>query len=560
MNNTSELSKYSESNVGFDNVDSSKMFRVYFDETTRKFRIITSSRDVFELLKKNFTTANKNAFFINNYGYNVSDEVSIINDFGFFPVGMVFEILEYIKLTYGTLSCVYMSQKCKDYVWDYLLPLRSVKEKLLHDPNFKVLNISDDSGKNAKLLSEGKNPYKLRDYQENAIKALMFDGCGRGIVELPTSSGKSFLIANFIYNLQKFYKSSLKVLIFVPNRLLVDQMYGDLLEYGFNEDEITKLAGGIKKSERQYDPNASVIISNRDYTFKNKDKLPKIDVLFTDEVHQVAPKSWTLDFIENLDCKIKVGCSGTVPREKFHRWTLTGAFGKTVYSEAITDLQNRGFITKINLKYISIIDENVENNRNYLFNLNSNRKYNPNHPEDVMFDEAYKQELEYIKSNYEDLYVPVFEEIKKLNRNVLVLFDKIEFGSSVYNLAKDQNLRGSNIMYIDGSTEMKERELVKQELEKSDNNILFANVQIMGTGVSINNIDNLVFMFSSKSAPRVIQSIGRVLRKHKDKEIANVLDINFNFKYSQKHFSERKSMYRQVYHKTNPDEIKTIRI
>ena len=228
MNNMTELSKYSESNVGFDNVDSSKMFRIYFDETTRKFRIITSSRDVFELLKKNFTTANKNAFFINNYGYNVSDEVSIINDFGFFPVGMVFEILEYIKLTYGTLSCVYMSQKCKDYVWDYLLPLRSVKEKLLHDPNFKVLNISDDSGKNTKLLSEGKNQYKLRDYQENAIKALILDGCGRGIVELPTSSGKSFLIANFIYNLQKFYKSSLKVLIFVPNRLLVDQMYGDL--------------------------------------------------------------------------------------------------------------------------------------------------------------------------------------------------------------------------------------------------------------------------------------------------------------------------------------------
>ena len=86
---------------------------------------------------------------------------------------------------------------------------------------FEIANISDDSGRNTELKAAGTPEYKYRDYQESAVKSLIFNGYGRGLIEIPTAGGKSFILANFVWNLKKYFDSSWKTLILVPNKQLV---------------------------------------------------------------------------------------------------------------------------------------------------------------------------------------------------------------------------------------------------------------------------------------------------------------------------------------------------
>lgn len=82
-------------------------------------------------------------------------------------------------------------------------------------------NVSDDLGRNSELEREGKQRYEFRDYQENAVKALLCAGHGRGMIEIPTAGGKSFILANFIWNIMKNVDRNAKSLILVPNVQLV---------------------------------------------------------------------------------------------------------------------------------------------------------------------------------------------------------------------------------------------------------------------------------------------------------------------------------------------------
>lgn len=88
--------------------------------------------------------------------------------------------------------------------------------------DWKIANISDDTGRNAERRREGKPEYVFRDYQENSVKQLLLKGYGRGLIEIPTAGGKSFILANFCWNLHKQYDRNLKYLILVPNKQLVN--------------------------------------------------------------------------------------------------------------------------------------------------------------------------------------------------------------------------------------------------------------------------------------------------------------------------------------------------
>jgi superfamily II DNA or RNA helicase len=158
---------------------------------------------------------------------------------------------------------------------------------------------------------------------------------------------------------------------------------------------LTRFTAGMKGKDA-YNPDAQIVIGNRQYIFKNRDRLKKVDVLIVDEVHTAAATS-TEDFINSLNCKIKVGCSGTLPRDKHAKWKLEGMFGKTVYTEDITSLQERGYISKLKITLLKIKDNVVAADKNILFNLETTRKYRPDEfgNSDILFDEAYKAEHEY---------------------------------------------------------------------------------------------------------------------------------------------------------------------
>lgn len=100
---------------------------------------------------------------------------------------------------------------------------------------------------------------------------------------------------------------------------------------------------------------AEIVVANRQYVFKHADELPEFEALICDEAHTCVAES-TAAFVERLPAKIKIGCSGTLPREKHLAWQLEGMFGRTVSVEEITDLQKAGFISKLKITLLQITD------------------------------------------------------------------------------------------------------------------------------------------------------------------------------------------------------------
>jgi superfamily II DNA or RNA helicase len=235
-------------------------------------------------------------------------------------------------------------------------------------------------------------------------------------------------------------------------------------------------------------------------------------------------------------------------------------FGKIVHSEEITKLQDKGFISKLKLYQLKIIDTEVENNRNYLFHTKSFKKYQPdeNGYSEIPFNAAHDAEHDYYEKHYKDLYYPALEYVSKFDENTLILFDRIEFGKRLTEIAP-LIFKNKKIHYIDGSISVKERMEIVKEMESNGNNILFAEFAVFSTGINVKRLTNLVFVSSSKSFPRILQSIGRTLRLHSTKTESRIIDISFNFKYSQKHLDERLKIYKTSYNKI-PDEIKIIKI
>ena len=213
----SELDKYQDRFKDlYDAVPQGKVFRLAFDAVTKQLRILTRDYDKFEEIRKAFSCPNHQAFFSKQYGYSVDDKKYVINKFGYFSPGLVFDVLDWIKLHYGDLSFLCISKNCLQYINDYLKPL---KDKL-QNKKFEIVNLSEETGVNEerrKLNDPDKPPFEFRDYQLASVEALLFKGFGRGLVEIPTSGGKSFILANFIWNLHKFVDNKFKVMIFVPN-------------------------------------------------------------------------------------------------------------------------------------------------------------------------------------------------------------------------------------------------------------------------------------------------------------------------------------------------------
>lgn len=175
----------------------------------------------------------------------------------------------------------------------------------------------------------------------------------------------------------------------------------------------------------------------------------------------------------------------------------------------------------------------------------------------MLFNEAFTAEQDFYAAECEMLYTPVMKYLSTLDENVLVLFDRLEIGRGMFEIAK-REAPGKAVHYIDGATPVEEREKVRSGCETSGNNIIVGNVSILGTGINIKRLSHIVFLCNTKSSSRVIQSIGRTLRLHHMKREAHLVDVVYNMKYSVKHYRERADIYKTTYRKKKPDE--TIRI
>lgn len=495
-----------------------------------KCRLMAKNISQLEPIRNFFKVDNPSKFFVEYHCSNVqvSDYIYGISTIGVFNTGLLMSVLKVLK----TLHIQYTVDK--EIIKEYF-PFKALGIKT----NIKSL---PNDGK----MMPGGFILEPREYQ--TIASEKFLKHGRGVIVLPTASGKSYVVAKTLYSLLQNDKIS-HCLIYVPNTSLVKQFYNDLLDYGIPEDMISRFCSSSKKDK--ICKNTPIIISNRQWLEHHVKELPHIDVLFVDECHMIKHGNKVSEMIHNFDTNIRFGCTATLPNSIEDRWELVGLIGPVLYKKPVTEMIDDNFISDLNITSIQVTDTKIEKDTHCLFSLN--RKIRS---KDIA--EPYANERDYIAENIIKLYEKPVKYIKHNTKgtNTLWLFDFIEFGQSLYSFIKNISDNPDNVYYIDGTIDVNIREEIINCIENGTDIDIIAQSTCFSTGINSKNLHNIAFVFNSKSDTKVMQSIGRGLRKHKSKTYFNLYDINFKFKYSSKHHLSRRNIYTEHYNKDITSVVK----
>ena len=541
--------------IGFDNQQ--LMFRLFVRNAMHLDRIVRHFR---EIDQSSFFTGRREPLYL----YAVSP-------FGYFPTGLLFEVLNFIVTDFelnpnhlSSSQMVLIGPRAKSYVYDYLVPLaRKMAELKIDKDNFEVDNISLDRAEDP----EDPNVRVMRPYQDEAVRAIIFKGNGRCLIQSPTGSGKSLIIANLIYTLQRqfFAGQEFRTLIYVPNIQLVEQFYTDLLEYGFTKDEVCRFSGATKKKDKANLLTASIVIANSTYCLQHIAEIGKIDMVIGDEAHKTFNHGTAgFSVLENflMETKLRVGLSGTLPKG-FKFWQMVGLTGPKVFDTSVTELQDQGFISHCDITRLNIEVKEVMSNREYLFHPNSIYKVNSVDETGmglVGSGDPFRAEQKYMVDNCEKLFQPVLNYIVSETTsedNAIILFDRTEMGERLFNyldLLKERKIIDRTPLFIDGSIPVQERERVRKYVEDNTGCLLVGQSAILSTGINIKSLSKLVMFVGGKSMARTIQSIGRILRL-KDGKQCEVIDAVYSMKYSKRHAAERKRLYKEFYDKSKFDKV-----
>jgi superfamily II DNA or RNA helicase len=152
---------------------------------------------------------------------------------------------------------------------------------------------------------------------------------------------------------------------------------------------------------------------------------------------------------------------------------------------------------------------------------------------------GYAQELKWLVTDPKRI-----EQLSKIingfaeTGNTLVLIDRIKTGEMLAENNEDW-------VFVSGSMKQKDRQDNYDDVSEMDNKVIVATYGVAAVGINIPRIFNLILIEPGKSFVRVIQSIGRGIRKAQDKDYVNVVDITSNLKYSKRHLTKRKAFYRE---------------
>jgi len=407
-------------------------------------------------------------------------------------------------------------------------------------------------------------PFFPYDYQiETAFKILKNRYC---IGEVATSGGKSLILSIVFFYIWKYTDKDAKQLLIVPSITLVTQFYDDIVDYnngmlGVNENKLDIRIQEImsdkpRKHSGQEDPN--LFIS----TYQSLAKTSNWGNAFYEQFYTVAVdechQAKIISLVKILQktfksAEYRFGVSGTFPEDDTAEiLTIQSVCGPKVTSIKAKMLQDQGKIANLKIKCI-YLNHNDHEFDNQLKDIRKNVN---------LANKAYQLEKKYIHDS-----IPRMMFIKKLigkfKSNGLVLFNIIEHGKRILETLEEAYPE-IVFLYIDGSVKKKDREEYKKLMELDDGQIriLVATFGTLSTGVSINNIHNIVFCDSFKSETRIIQSIGRGLRLHEEKDKAIIFDLIDVFKESgynnsfYRHSIERQSLYRK--HQYEYDKLKFI--
>ena len=360
--------------------------------------------------------------------------------------------------------------------------------------------------------------HEPRDYQVNAVyDALRYN---RKLLISPTASGKSLMIYSIV---RYFVEKEHNILLIVPTTSLVEQMYKDFEDYGWNAEEYChKIYSGKEKST-----NKNVVIT----TWQSIYNLPRsffdnFDVVIGDEAHQFKSKSLVGIMTKMDNAKYRFGFTGTLDGSQTHKWVLEGLFGPSYKVTQTQELIEKGYLSKLQIKVLLL-------------------KHNQH-----QFDE-YEEEIQYLITH--DKRNNFIKNLSlDLKGNTLILFNRVEtHGQPLYEMINSSAAKDRKIFFVYGGVDAEEREKVREITEKENDSIIVASYGTFSTGINIKNLHNIIFASPSKSRVRNLQSIGRVLRKGENKNKAVLYDIADDITYKSKknytlnHLIERIKIYNE---------------
>lgn len=368
--------------------------------------------------------------------------------------------------------------------------------------------------------------YEIRDYQFKSI--LKCIRSGRRTLVSPTSSGKSLMI----YIIMRWYQQN-KGLIIVPTIGLVGQMESDFRDYGY-AGNIHVSTGGLSKSN---DIDCDIVITTWQSLNNGKTKMPKqwysqFGVVFGDEAHGCKATS-LIQILSSLEnCRHRFGTTGTLDGHPLNEATIEGLFGPQYRSTSTKQLMDDGYVAKLKIKCIVLkYPEDVKKQ----FHTPVNKK-----------KKTYNEEIDFLVNN--DKRNKFLKNLTlSLKGNKLLFFRMIDHGKLLHTTIS--SVSDHNVFYIDGGVSGVDRESIRRAIEDEENAVLIASLGTTSTGVSINKLHHMIAASPSKSKIKVLQSIGRMLRMHQEKEEAILYDVVDDLSYKSQtnftlnHFLERCKIY-----------------
>jgi superfamily II DNA or RNA helicase len=397
---------------------------------------------------------------------------------------------------------------------------RENKIKIEFDSSMKTFLLNTDTPESKELVAEYNIPLTPYQHQLNAIDKILLKK--RKIILSPTSSGKSLIL----YICVRFLSEcGYKVLLVVPTTSLVEQIYKDFQEYGWESEKFChRIYSGKSKNT---DLPVTISTWQSLYTLP-KEYFEKFNGVFVDECH-LASSASLKTIMENCSmAEYRVGLTGTLDDSKTNEITLNGLFGSIYRTISTKELMDLGHVSTLKINGV-LLEHSKED-------------------KEIVSKMDYASEIKTIISNKKRTEF-ISELACNQKKNTLVLFNRIVHGKEIFDTISEKTEKV--VFFIDGTTDVDLRESIRYRTEMENNIIIVASYGVFSTGISIKNLWNVIFAHPYKSRVKNLQSIGRVLRTLNDGTGATLWDIGDNYQYKKKknvtlnHFIDRFKLYKK---------------
>ncbi len=375
--------------------------------------------------------------------------------------------------------------------------------------------------------AEGE-PIMIRDYQVEIVNNFLQNP--QCIQEIATGAGKTIMTATLSAAVEPYGRS----IVIVPNKSLVTQTEKDYVNLGL---DVGVYFGDRKEHGRTHTictwQSLNVLLKNTksgtaDITIA--DFIEDVVCVMVDEVHMAkadALKTLLTGVMSRIP--IRWGLTGTIPKEKFESQSLLVSLGPVIGKLSANELQQQGVLAQCHVNIVQLQDH-VE------------------YPD-------YQKELKYLLEESGRLDT-MAELIRKVNEtgNTLVLVDRTECGRQLVERLGDKSV------FVSGATKSKDRQEEYDQVAEATDKIIVATYGVAAVGINIPRIFNLVLIEPGKSFVRVIQSIGRGIRKAEDKDHVQIWDVTSTCKFAKRHLTKRKAYYREANYPFTQEKLEWMKV